>query len=147
MSTRFSSFSVLGIALILIIGGLLVIVDLSLEWILDLFQRKKSQYRYSQLEWKSNNTLQLQRLAYEGIGSGTWLRAVETVPITLTDELLTGLDIKDQNHPRLKPLVAGSSTQAVSEPEVEAKIDEESTVHREQTESEYQLVPEVQAEQ
>lgn len=50
---------------------------------------KRREYRY--LEWTSNGTLQLQRLAYQGIKSGKWSGYTDEVPMTESGALLGDL--------------------------------------------------------
>jgi hypothetical protein len=64
-------------------------------------QRRKYK-QYELLEWSTNNVLQLQRLAYEEMGFGTWSRGDELIPVTKEGELLAALDIADESHPRLR---------------------------------------------
>lgn len=47
-------------------------------------------------------TLQLQRLAHEELGFGTWSRGAHEMPSTEPDELLGYLDITDPGHPVLR---------------------------------------------
>ena len=77
-------FSILGMAIILVVGGLIVLVNLTLEPLVRLFRnmRKNDHGLYKQLEWDMTATLQLQRLAYEGQGSGTWHGEPDVVPVT-----------------------------------------------------------------
>ena len=70
---------------------------------------------YQQLEWMSNNTLQLQRLAHEELDCGIWTGG--DFPITTTvGETLAVLDISEPDHPKLvnptltNPSVAMSSS-------------------------------------
>ncbi|KAF2864863.1 hypothetical protein BDV95DRAFT_600244 [Massariosphaeria phaeospora] len=133
LSTRYSSFSVLGTALILLLGGLTILLDLTLESLIDIFHSKRiplpSYFKrkrrhahshppsYAQLEWKSNNSLQLHRLAHEeaedpgsgcgaGAGAVTWDKCTEIVPVTVgmgteTEPVtLPLLDVRDARHPR-----------------------------------------------
>ena len=104
MSTRYSSFSILGIALIFALGGTLIVVDLTLESFLDWLQRKSVYHDYGRLEWKTNATLQLQRLAYEEAGSGTWSHCSDTVPTTRTGDRLRPINISNIEHPRLSSI-------------------------------------------
>jgi hypothetical protein len=46
-------------------------------------------------EWNVTSTLQLQRLAHEGAGFGTWKRTSDGTPVTLPNEPLGVLDFKD----------------------------------------------------
>ena len=77
-------FSVLGMAIILVIGGLIILLNLVLEPLVRLFRnmRKNDHGLYKQLEWDMTATLQLQRLVYEGQGSGTWHGEPDVVPVT-----------------------------------------------------------------
>jgi hypothetical protein len=54
---------------------------------------------YSRLEWCTNGTLQLQRLAQEEMGFGTWRGCTKDVPTTQSGEKLAVLDITDAAHP------------------------------------------------
>ena len=56
-------------------------------------KRAQDRYRYAQLEWETNSTLQLQRLAHEGIGLGIWSHQTNSVPVTERGEKLGVLDI------------------------------------------------------
>jgi hypothetical protein len=64
-STLFMNFSVLGLVLTLVIGGLIMLVAQILPPIIQRF----AQDSYKTLEWKMDNMFQLQRLAYEGTQS------------------------------------------------------------------------------
>ena len=77
-------FSVLGMAIVLIIGGFIVLLNLTLEPLVRLFRnfRKNDRGLYKQLEWDTTDTLQLQRLVYEGQGTGTWHGEPDVVPVT-----------------------------------------------------------------
>lgn len=59
--------------------------------------------QYAYLEWITNDTLQLHRVAHEGSNKtdGTWSRCTSWVPTTAPGALLSSLDISDLNHPRL----------------------------------------------
>lgn len=104
VSSRYSSFNVVGILIILNIGGLMVLLDYTLESIIDyLHERFRSgATNYASIEWKSTTTVQLQRLAHEGIGQGTWSKADRVIPVTRPGEKLGVLDIEDIVHPKLK---------------------------------------------
>lgn len=80
------------------LGGLIIIVSLIIElltgWIDKRFGRDDCR-----LEWAMNDTLQLQRLAHEELGCGTWVG--NDFPITAFGERLAVLDISDPSHPKL----------------------------------------------
>ena len=65
------------------------------------FQQWRNISPYTYLEWQTNDTLQLQRLAHEELGYGTWSRAVAGNPVTAAGEKLSVLGIKDDTHPVL----------------------------------------------
>jgi hypothetical protein len=96
ISTAFTSFSTLGLALILGIGGTLILVSFSLEplvwWVV---RRCKKRNSYALCEWSMNETLQLQSAVHEELGFGTWTRDVATVPITKPGERLAVVDMTD----------------------------------------------------
>lgn len=48
-----------------------------------------------------NETLQLQRLAHEELGLGTWRQCDKDVPVTESRQRLGVLDLSDRRHPRL----------------------------------------------
>lgn len=56
---------------------------------------------YPQMEWCVNETLQLQRLAHEMRGRGTWARTTEFIPVTKPSEELAPLDLSNPAHPVL----------------------------------------------
>lgn len=69
--------------------------------LLKRFERRSSSRKYQRLEWNSNETLQLQRMAHEAVGAGSWTDAAETVPTTAEGELLATINTSDETHPRL----------------------------------------------
>ena len=71
-----------------------------INWILKRFNRNRD--AYTRLEWTINETLQLQRLAHEELGIGTWDGCAEDVPVTEKGQRLAVLDLENRNHPRLK---------------------------------------------
>jgi hypothetical protein len=120
VSTAFSSFNVLGISLILILGTWIIVLDIGLEPVVAWWQRRryqkhqlKDQYYgegkeahplYSVLEWSHTSTLQLQRLAHEEAGYGTWSQCDGDVPVTFSGHQLAPLTLSDVKHPVLKKL-------------------------------------------
>lgn len=104
MTTKYSSFSVLGVGLILVIGGIIMILDLSLEPLIDWIQARRSKKKpnpsgtYARLEWNANSTLQLQRLAHEHVGVGTWSHGTWSHPVTAPGEKLAMIDTSNEKH-------------------------------------------------
>jgi hypothetical protein len=73
---------------ILAIGGILIVTDLFLASVVGHFQRGRIVANRKRLEWTQNGFLQLQRLAYQRGGMGTWSREEESVPLTQKNEKL-----------------------------------------------------------
>lgn len=105
-SGRAQNFSVLAIGLILGLGLLIICVNLGLHRLVSYVQRERDLKDYRRLAWKSNGLLQLQRLAHEETGFGTWERCTKAVPVTAKGEVLATLDVTDPEHPVfLRPMV------------------------------------------
>ncbi|KAI1736478.1 hypothetical protein F4680DRAFT_432254 [Xylaria scruposa] len=100
-SGKYTSFSVLGTVIILTIGGLIIILELIVEPLTEWLKRHDTRAQYKQLEWVSNSTMQLQRLAHEELGYGNWSNTTSSVPITKYGEKLGALDVQDTSHPVL----------------------------------------------
>lgn len=101
-TTAYGSFSLFGLIFIFSVGGSLILSSYLLEPVTELLYRKRGYRKYQHLEWISNATLHLQRLAQEAAGFGTWHGSTDTVPSTETDELLGSLDLTDPDHPVLR---------------------------------------------
>ncbi len=103
----------MGLAIILGLGGLVIILFIFIEPLVHWIGRVTNQETtYRRLEWAINNTLQLQRLAHEGRGFGTWHGAVKECPRTAPGDRLAVLDISDPDHPKLASLPASDEGQA-----------------------------------
>ncbi|KAL9108103.1 MAG: hypothetical protein Q9227_007078 [Pyrenula ochraceoflavens] len=104
-SASHSNFSVLGLVIVLAIGGLIIIISYTLESLLEVIDdRVRHVAKYSRIEWSANDVLQIQRIAHEELGIGTWKNCAgaNAVPVTEGDQLLGELDIQDPKHPSLK---------------------------------------------
>jgi hypothetical protein len=94
---------VLGIAVIISVGLLVIITSLTIEPIANFIQRRLGRGAYRRLEWISTGTLQLQRQLYEAHGVGDWRDCDELIPVLeAQDAMLPVLDISDQTHPLTK---------------------------------------------
>ncbi|KAL9620580.1 MAG: hypothetical protein Q9160_004941 [Pyrenula sp. 1 TL-2023] len=101
-SASHTSFSVLGLSVTFVLGGIIVLLELTIEPIFRFVSRRKRNGLYQRLEWITNETLQLQRMAHEGLGAGSWIGAADSLPTcTKKDERLARLDVSDERHPRL----------------------------------------------
>ncbi|KAI0472517.1 hypothetical protein F4859DRAFT_522420 [Xylaria cf. heliscus] len=100
-STEYISISVFGLYFIYITGFLIIVVSFVLDPLFTCAQRRWKYREYENLEWISNETLQLQRLAYDESGQGRWSKCTNTIPVTAPDQKLGALNLEDPEHPRL----------------------------------------------
>ncbi|KAL1641683.1 hypothetical protein SLS58_005961 [Diplodia intermedia] len=104
-SAGYMNFSIFGIAVIFGAGGLIIAASYAVEpavaWLQQRFLRRHLD-SYARLEWCTNETMQLQRLANEEIGLGCWDRVDGAVPVARRDDALAVLDLSDPKHPRLR---------------------------------------------
>jgi hypothetical protein len=91
-------------------GIVLTLVSYLLEPVSSMLYKRKTYNTYANLEWSTNSMLQLQRLAYEGLGVGFWSNCVDTVPTTKGGELLGVLNISDPDHPTIHPVTSMDET-------------------------------------
>jgi hypothetical protein len=115
ISLNHYSFSVAPVVLVLVFGGLLFLLSMSIEEIFAfacrIIHRKQDHNpgTFGYTEWQANSTMQLQRMAHEAAGSGSWSNGIGSVPVTEAGEKLCLLDISNGQHPRLrKPSAANS---------------------------------------
>lgn len=106
-SSRHYSFSVLGLSIILTIGGIIQVLAFFLNPLLALlfgFRRyhgyDNDDFEYAYAEWQAGSTLQLQRMAQQGVKAGAWSRATALVPVTKSGDFLAVLDLSECGHPR-----------------------------------------------
>ena len=95
------SFSVLGVAIILIIGAALTLTSLVLPSVIALLRQLLKWKQHKSLQWTLDGKLQLQRLAYEEAGQGHWSGGANSVPLTRRNDLLGVPEGVDTTHPRL----------------------------------------------
>lgn len=97
-----TSFSVLGIGIILIVGILLMLLSLFLDSLTGYFRSKYHKHEYKQVQWGLDGIFQLHRLAYEAAGQGTWTRGFNSIPVTKQGDLIRVPDFRvDSRHPTL----------------------------------------------
>lgn len=95
------SFSVLGVAIILIVGSLLLSISLILPLVVGALRHVFKWKKHKGLQWKIDSKLQMQRLAYEEAGQGYWSGGASSVPVTRQNDLLGIPEGVDAHHPRL----------------------------------------------
>ncbi|KAI0540025.1 hypothetical protein GGR58DRAFT_512040 [Xylaria digitata] len=113
-STAYASFSVFGLLFTFVVGSLIVITSYLLEPISKLLHKKWGFKTHAHLEWTTNATLQLQRLAHEELGFGTWSEGTGEIPATEPDDLLGCLDISNIKHPSTTSVDHDQSTEGLS---------------------------------
>ncbi|KAF2143129.1 uncharacterized protein K452DRAFT_357536 [Aplosporella prunicola CBS 121167] len=103
-NSDYFNISVFGLCFTLILGSIIIVLSWTKESIVGCIGkcRNLESQKYSLLEWNMNDTFQLQRLAHEELGVGSWQECASDVPRTHDVEKLAVLDIEDPNHPRLK---------------------------------------------
>jgi hypothetical protein len=67
-----TSFSFFGPAFTFITGALIIVASYATEPILACLHRRRKYKPYAYLEWVSNSSLQLHRLAHEEVGPNPW---------------------------------------------------------------------------
>lgn len=96
-----TSFSVLGVAIILIVGAILISLSLLLSTIVCGLRRIFHYKDHKRIQYLLDEKLQLHRLAYEEAGQGYWQNCGNSIPVTKEGALLGVPDGVDKNHPRL----------------------------------------------
>ncbi|KAL8850033.1 MAG: hypothetical protein Q9198_011121 [Flavoplaca austrocitrina] len=120
-----TSFSVLGVAVILIIGTILIITSWTLDTCVRSIRGKKKSNQYKSLQWIVDEKLQLQRLAYEEAGQGHWREGASTVPLTEKDDKIGLPRNANMEHPRLSQLAGHTIiTYPGSPPETEGLMEQ-----------------------
>ncbi len=96
-----TSFSILGVSIILILGTVLILLNLVLDIVVGSIQQKLDWGDHKRLQWVIDEKLQLQRLAYEEAGQGTWTGGASAVPIMkMGDRIGVPRDV-NKMHPKL----------------------------------------------
>lgn len=95
------SFSVLGVAIILIVGFALISTSLLLPSVISLLRHLLKWKEFKSLQWTLDGKLQLQRLAYEEAGQGQWSGGARSVPVTRKNDRIGVPEGVDTTHPRL----------------------------------------------
>ena len=114
-----TSFSVLGIAVILIVGTLLIVTHLVLDLVMQFFRQTFGWKEYKSLQWTLDGKFQMQRLAYEEAGQGRWTGGASAVPVTIEHDKMGVPKNVDTNHPRLNQSGVGSVAYLSETPERE----------------------------
>ncbi|KAK8007731.1 hypothetical protein PG989_001721 [Apiospora arundinis] len=117
----YTSFSVFGLSFTYIFGALLIAISFALDPLMRCLHNRRQYKQYQYLEWKTNGALQLHRLTQDELGYGKWSGCTDTVPVTQTEDLLTGLDITDLAYPKLCRDLSTSASAVNEEEEIKPK--------------------------
>ncbi|KAI0546606.1 hypothetical protein F4679DRAFT_587283 [Xylaria curta] len=115
-SAEYISISVFGLYFIYITGFLVIVASFVIDPIFTCAQKRWKYRVYENLEWISNETLQLQRLAYDESGQGRWSKCTNTIPVTAPDQKLGSLNLADLEHPRLSHPISPRSSKDIPVP-------------------------------
>lgn len=99
-----------GICFIYITGLLIVSISYLLEPIQAWLYRRHNLKEDAYLEWIADETLQLQRMAYQGLKSGHWSRYTDQIPLTEAGEILANLPRNYPLEKKRKPDVEQASS-------------------------------------
>ncbi|KUJ14829.1 uncharacterized protein LY89DRAFT_783906 [Mollisia scopiformis] len=104
----YTSFSVLAIGLVLGLGGFIIVSSLFFEAIIGWAQMRWKRGLRHKVYWNLDSALQLQRMAFEEAGLGTWDKCTEDVPVVTNGEKSRVASEWDEWHPTIvgkEPLV------------------------------------------
>jgi hypothetical protein len=99
--TDYSSFNLAALVVVIVLGGLIICTNMCLSLVTGHIQRRKDKGDHRRLAWILDSTLQLQRMAHEGQGIGSWSGGAGEVPITQYGERLGIVSPSDPDHPTL----------------------------------------------
>lgn len=122
-SPKYSSFSILGLAIIVAMSSVIILLNLSLQRVVGWVQTRRRR-GWKRLEWIEDDVLQLQRMAFEGRWEGPWKGKTDEVPVTqrFGAELRRGRGGRDgeyrlldlSQNPSLEPLDREQSLDSIS---------------------------------
>lgn len=99
----YKSFSVLALVMVLVVGGMVIIISIILEPVTNcIYNNWVTEHQFRRLQWILDGKLQLQRIAYECSGVGTWVNKDRYVPITTVITKITHFDGIPVNLPRVE---------------------------------------------
>lgn len=91
LSTGYTSLSLFGLYFTYVAGIVIILASYMAEPLLAFFYSRRKYKEYKYLEWAANSTLQLQRLAYQGLGSEEWTNYTNDIPKTRPGYFLADL--------------------------------------------------------
>ncbi|KAF2665587.1 hypothetical protein BT63DRAFT_442960 [Microthyrium microscopicum] len=106
-SDAYTSFSFLGLLLLLILGSFIILTNIFLPSIVSTIQRTRDIGSYRRLEWRTNALLPLLQSAFESRAIGTWSTNPSGIPTTLPYQKFH-LPVPD------RPYTSSSTTQGIN---------------------------------
>ncbi|KAG6356980.1 hypothetical protein INS49_014856 [Diaporthe citri] len=119
-SSTHTSFSCFGLYFTFTTGVLIIITSYILEPILNRLHKRRQHKSYAHLEWISNNSLQLHRMAHEQLMGQKWANCADDIPTTDPELSLANLDISNPEHPVLRRPEAPKGNTKTVEPRLVA---------------------------
>ncbi|KAJ4301904.1 hypothetical protein N0V90_004000 [Kalmusia sp. IMI 367209] len=97
-SKAHTSFSVLGLSLLIGLGLFVMLLNMVLPKAVAYYQTRTGRGGYKRLEWVESNAFQLQRMAAEGRGVGPWMGKEDDVPVLVErgNFNLTGMSLRQK---------------------------------------------------
>ncbi|KAJ9663207.1 hypothetical protein H2198_000968 [Neophaeococcomyces mojaviensis] len=80
------SFSVLALAMIVAVGGFIIVMSLILEPLVKFLRRFFRYGEHKSMAWVLDETLQLQRMLFQSLELGSWQGSTKAVPTTAQNE-------------------------------------------------------------
>lgn len=133
-STDYISLNLFGLYFTYLTGIVVILASYVAEPLLAVFYSRRKYQEYKYLEWAANSTLQLQRLAYQGLGSEKWSNYTDDIPKTRPGYFLADLarayppEDDEYEAQKMKPSHATSTnTPSVSGASANLRVSEQST--------------------
>ncbi|KAK6364008.1 hypothetical protein LTS17_012595 [Exophiala oligosperma] len=99
-SGAYQNFSVLGIAIVVALSGIIILFSFLLHPLTNLLLCRESARQWHRPVWVMEDKLQLQRLAYQGAGHRQgWHRVHESVPVSDKDQLFDDMTAVEDRAP------------------------------------------------
>lgn len=127
LSSSYTSFSMFGLCFTYALGIWIIVASYVTGPICACLHRRWKYREYSHLEWTTNSALHYQRMAYQGINSGTWTGQMDDIPMTKHGEILAELPMRagatvHHNEPE-KPSASDQAGQSHENVELDSLID------------------------
>jgi hypothetical protein len=97
-SANHTSFSVLAMAVTIVLGVLCILSDFVVRKAVFFFQRRTGHGIDKHQQWTDSSAFQLQRMAAEGAGIGPWKGTKDDVPTLVDSGLLFSLTRQQQTY-------------------------------------------------